>query len=159
MTIAIQIRSLSRSVEDLAGCVTALSDEAFLVGINGWAARDIVAHLIGWNRAVIEGSRQIMRGELPSYDIDSGDNYSKVNAAFVREYATPNKEELLAELRQSANELQEFLHALDPSAWARDYGVKNQGSTVTIRSTVDELIDDYDHHRRQIEEWRKGVDA
>jgi hypothetical protein len=159
MTIATQIRDLGSGAEDLAECVSSLSDELFLEKINGWSARDIVAHLVGWNRAVIEGSRQIMRGNLPSYDIDSGENYSKVNAAFVREYSSPLKGPLLAELRRSARELQEFLRSLDPGAWARDYGVENQGATVTLRSTVEELIEDYTHHRQQIEEWRRKVGA
>lgn len=159
VTIATQIRNLGCRVEDLVECVESLSEESFLERINGWSARDIVAHLVGWNRAVIEGSRSIMRGDLPSYDIDSGENYSKVNDALVREYSSTNRSELLAELRASAIELQDFLRSLDPGAWARDYGVENQGTTVTIQSTIDELIADHAHHRRQIEEWKSEVGA
>jgi hypothetical protein len=121
--------------------------------LNGWSPRDILAHLIGWNRHVIEGSRQIQRGELPFYDIDPGENYSTVNAALVHQYSATDRQLLLEELHASARDLQEFLGSLDAEVWASDFGVRHGGSKVTIRDTVEELIEDYDHHRRQIEEW------
>jgi hypothetical protein len=34
----------------LAAAVRALPEERFLAPLRGWSARDIVAHLIGWNR-------------------------------------------------------------------------------------------------------------
>jgi len=36
------------------------------------------------------------------------------------------------------------------SPWSRDYGVRHKAQTVTIRSTVDDLIVDYAHHSEQI---------
>ena len=83
MTIDGQIARLDRSVEELAAAVASLDEKLFLERLNGWSSRDIVAHLVGWNRLIIEGSRQIMRGELPSYDVDPGENYSKVNAKLI----------------------------------------------------------------------------
>jgi hypothetical protein len=153
MTIETQISQLGASVEDFARCVASLNEELFLKNINRWSPRDIVAHLIGWNRYVIEGSKQIKRRELPVYDVDPGENYSKVNAVLVREYSSRDKKELLDELQASAQELKQFLRSLNPSEWDHDYGVRHQGSTITIQNTVDELIGDYAHHREQIEEW------
>ena len=124
----------------------------FLTPINGWSPRDIVAHLVGWNRYLVEGADQIRRGELPFYDIDPGDDYGKVNAVLVRKYSSTNREELLDELRVSARELQQYLRSLDPAEWDRDYGVRRAGATITIRNSVDELIADYDHHGVQIVE-------
>ncbi len=182
MKIAAQIEKLDRAVEALARSVNALDEPLFLAdlgrleaiarsataskqggagpkssaeggGSSGrWSPRDIVAHLVGWNRHVIEGSRQILRGELPFYDLDPGEDYSKVNAALVREIATADRSRLLAELRASARELSRFLQALDPDEWRRDHGVRHAGSVVTVETTVDELIEDYFHHRRQIED-------
>lgn len=154
MTIEMQVSKFGRSVDELAGCVASLDEELFLKKINRWSPRDIAAHLIGWNRYIIEGSKQIMRGELPFYDTDPGENYSNVNAALVRKYSSENKQELLDELRASAEELKQFLQSLDQSEWDRDYGVRHQGSTITIRNTVDDLISDYHHHNKQIEEWQ-----
>ncbi|NIM15166.1 MAG: ClbS/DfsB family four-helix bundle protein [Candidatus Aminicenantes bacterium] len=152
MTIEMQVTKLGHSVDDFAKCMAALNEELFLKKRNSWSPRDMVAHLIGWNRYIIEGSKQIKRGELPFYDIDPGENYSKVNAALVRKYSSRDRQELLDELQASAGELKQFLLSLDPSEWDRDYGVRHQGAVITIRNTVDDLIADYAHHRKQIEE-------
>jgi hypothetical protein len=155
MTIEMQVSKLGSSVDEFARCVGSLDEELFFKKINRWSPGDIVAHLIGWNRYIIEGSKQIKRGELPFYDIDPGENYSNVNAVLVRQYSSGGKQDLLDELRASAGELKQFLLLLDHSEWDRDYGVRHQGSTITIRNTVDDLISDYAHHRKQIEGWAK----
>lgn len=153
MTIETQIARFDRSVEEFIRCVIALEEELLLRNINGWSTRDIVTHLVGWNRYIIEGSNQIMRGELPFYDIDPGEDYSKVNAVLVREYSSKNKHELLDELRASAQELIQFLRSLGSSEWEQDYGVRHKEQIITIKNTVDELIEDYDIHRERIANW------
>ena len=117
----------------------------------------MVAHLIGWNRYIVRGGRQILCGELPFYDVDPGPNYSKVNAVLVREYADTDRSALLESLEASAGELMVFLRALDPSAWDRDFGVRHKGEMLTVKSTVDDLIADYHHHRVQLEELRASA--
>jgi hypothetical protein len=157
MTVETQITKLGLRVDEFARCVASLDEELFLKKINYWSPRDMVAHLIGWNRSIIEGSKQIKRRELPFYDIDPGENYSKVNAALVRQYSSTNKQELLDELQASAGELKQFLESLDHSEWNHDYGVRHRGAVITIQNTVDDLITDYSHHREQIETWAKRL--
>jgi hypothetical protein len=152
MTIEMQVSQLGSSVDEFARRVASLDEKLFLTKTDRWSPRDIVAHLIGWNRYIIEGSKQIKRGELPFYDIDPGENYSNVNAVLIRQYSSGDRQGLLDELRASAGELKQFLQSLDHSEWDRDYGVRHQGSTITIRNTVDDLISDYHHHKKQIEE-------
>jgi hypothetical protein len=155
VTIEEQIKRLDDNVGDLIRCVMSLKGKLFLEELNHWSPRDIVAHLTGWNRYLIDGSKQIMRGELPFYDVDPGDNYSKVNAVLVQEYSSRDRRELLDDLRASAGELTQFLQSLDPHNWDHDYGVRHKGLNITVRNSVDELIDDYAHHREQIEKWAK----
>ncbi|MCP4571828.1 MAG: ClbS/DfsB family four-helix bundle protein [bacterium] len=156
MTIADQISELDRSVDELAACLASLSEDLLLRKLNGWTPRDILAHLIGWNRYVVKGSLQLMKGELPFYDVDPGEDYAKVNAAILETYPSTNRAELLRELRESAAELGSFLASLNPASWDCDYGVRNQGSVITIKNTADDLIADYGHHCRQIESWCQG---
>ena len=139
----------------MAGFVESLREEQFLAELGNWSPRDIVAHLIGWNHHIIEGSHQIQRGELPFYDIDPGENYSKVNEELVRKINSTNRQALIKELHSSANDLEKYLLSLDPETWAKDFGVRHNESRVTIRETIEELIEDYDHHRKQIENWAK----
>ncbi len=157
MSIEEKIARFERSIDDFARCVCTLDQASFIKDISRWSARDILAHLIGWNRYVVEGSRQIKRGELPFYDVDSGENYSKVNSTLICEYSSENRANLLDDLRTSSKDLIEFLRSIDPGDWTRDYGVRNKGTIVTIRGTVDELIADYAHHRNQIMDWASGL--
>jgi len=149
-SIETQKGELSEAVESLAQLVEALDEQNFLGPLGRWSARDVVAHLIGWNRYTVQGARQIVRGELPFYDVDPGEDYANVNRTHLREYPSRVRDELLAELRTSARELSEALSLLDPDTWSRDYGVRHKGQTVTIRGTVDDLITDYAHHSEQI---------
>ena len=71
----------------------------------------------------------------------------------VRKYSSRDKIRLLDELESSADELKSFLCLIDPLEWDRDYGVRYQGFTITIRNTVDVLIEDFINHRQQIEQW------
>lgn len=151
-----QINRFNLAVGRFEASIASLESESFPERLNGWSPRDIVAHLVGWNSHVIEGAEQIQRGELPFYDIDPGENYSNVNEALVRAISATDREVLIEELRSSANGLENYLRSVAPEAWARDYGVRHHGARVTIRETVEELIDDYDHHRRQVEAWKKS---
>ncbi|HJS75016.1 MAG TPA: maleylpyruvate isomerase N-terminal domain-containing protein [Vicinamibacteria bacterium] len=148
--IEAQKAALAEAVESLALEIERLDEGTFLGPLGRWSARDVVAHLIGWNRYTVRGMAQIVRGELPFYDVDPGDDYANVNRAHVRDYPSRLRAELLSELRASARELSEALSALDLETWSRDYGVRHKGQTVTVESTVNDLIVDYAHHGEQI---------
>ena len=152
MKIEGQVKNLSHCVKGFAEYIDSLHREIFLKKTHGWSPRDILAHLIGWNRYTVKGCEQIRRGDLPFYFIDPGEDFCKVNAALVREYSSKDIRELLDELEASTNELIVFLGTVDPVDWDRDYGVRYQGFNITLRSTVDGLIEDYINHRQQLEE-------
>ncbi len=160
MTIENQINNLARAVGLLSECTITSNQELFLRKINSrWSPRDIIAHLTGWNRHIIKGGRQIINGELPFYDIDPGENYCNVNAALIRDYSSEDKQELIKTLNESAQDLTQFLQSIEPDAWDQDFGVRHAGQIITIRNTVDELIEDYVHHTKQIEEWIENLTA
>jgi hypothetical protein len=164
MAVEEQTARFEHSVGAFAASAAALDEGLFLNKTDGWTPRDIVAHLTGWNRHIVRGAKQILRGELPFYDVDPGPNYSKINAELAREIGDTNRSVLLEMLAESAGELKAFLQALPPSDWYRDFGVRHQGENltaeyaggevVTVKSTVDDLITDYDHLRAQLEELR-----
>ena len=154
MTVNEQINQLERRVVAFVGSVASLDERLFLRDVTNWTVRDIVAHLVGWNRYIVIGARQILQGELPFYDVDPGTDYSNVNAALIRECADTDRSALLESLAASTRELTAFLRAIDPAAWDRDFGVRHKGETLTVKSTVDDLIGDYHHHRVQLEEFR-----
>ena len=73
-----------------------------------------------------------------------------MNAELIRKYPSQDRNELLEELRSSKRELTAFLSSIDESAWDGDFGVRNEGATITVRNTIDDLIADYAHHREQL---------
>lgn len=160
MTIENQINNMNNAVGNLSECVISLNQELYLKKINNrWSPRDIIAHLTGWNWYTIKGCRQIINGELPFYEIDPGENCCNVNAALIRIYSSEDKRELIKTLNESAQDLTQFLQSIEPDAWNRDFGVKLAGQIITITNTVDELIEDYVIHTRQIEEWFENLPA
>ena len=148
---------LEQCVEAFADSVAALDECLFLRKVTSWTPRDIVAHLIGWNHHIATGAEQIMRGQLPFYDVDPGPDYSKVNAALVREWADTDRTALLNSLAASTQELTAFLRTIDRSAWDCDFGARHGSETLTVKRTVDDLIADYHHHRVQLEEFRASA--
>jgi hypothetical protein len=156
MTIKTQVNRFDHSVKDFARCIEALSEKSFLAKLNGWSPRDILAHLIGWNRYTITGCEQIRKGQIPFYFIDPGDDFSKVNAVLVQQYAATDQKELLGELEVSAQALKQYLLSLTPTEWEADYGVRYAGSPITIRNSVEALLEDYIAHRQEIEEQGGG---
>ena len=67
-----QIKQLDQAVSKFKTCIQDLPESKFLQPINGWTPRDVLAHLIGWNRLYITGLREIKNGEQPSYFRDEG---------------------------------------------------------------------------------------
>ena len=154
--IETQTKNLGEGVREIRAAVEALSDDAFLGALGSWTPRDVVAHLIGWNRYCVRGARQLLEGERPFYDIDPGEDYSKVNARLVAEYPSENRTELLAEHEKAAHELAEFLRSLSEEQWSGSTGVLLEGEELTIRLTVDWLIEDHHHHSEQIRDLAKN---
>ncbi len=167
MTVEKQVGRFEYSVKAFAASAAALDEGLFLSEVNCWTPREIVAHLVGWNRHIVRGAKQVLCGELPFYDVEPGPNYSDVNAAIVREYADTDCAVLLERLSETAGELTAFLRAMEPGEWDRDFGVRHKGEglsveftageVVTVKSTVDDLIADYDYHRGQLEELRANA--
>ncbi len=147
--------ALMRSIERFAGSVETLPDDLFLHEIDGRSPRDIVAHMIGWNRYAIEAQGELRRGRLPACLADPGPDFSAVNGASVRRYASRDRGELLEQLRESAAEYDRMLRALPPAEWDENHGVTWRGRRVTAGWLADALGRDYDEHREEIVGWPK----
>lgn len=159
MNIREQVEVFDHRVQEFRKCIVSVPPESFLIPLEDdeWSARDILAHLIGWNRYTIQGCEQIRRGDLPFYFIDPGQDYGKVNTSLICAYPARDMQELLDELQASWQELKEYLLGLDPADWEQDFGVRYQEVAITLQNSVEALADDYRHHRAQIEDWLTRV--
>ncbi len=154
MTVEKDIGGLAACAVEFAACIASLPQELFLAPMDAWAPRDVLAHLIGWNRYTVEGSRMLLRGEMPPFYVDAGDDFAAVNAVSVLKYASRERRALLAELEASLQELEQYLRTLSEDEW--EAGVEHGPHRVTIRNSVQALSADYANHRAQIERWAEG---
>jgi hypothetical protein len=146
--------TLTEAFQAFLKVVQSVPDDLYLSPINGWSTRDVVAHLVGWNRNMIEAGKEILRGGKPSYYPDAPNDYKNINGAFVSLYSSRDKTFLLNELAVSLSELEAFVHGLDPSERTADYGVVHyRGGPATIARLIDSLAGDYQYHRNEIQEW------
>ena len=141
--------AVGRFVESVEG----LPEEAFLREVDGRSPRDIVAHLIGWNRYTVEAHDELQRGELPACLADTGEDFATVNARSMERYASRDRRELLNELRASAEELDRLLASLPPEEHDDNHGVTWRGRAVTVGWLADAVSGDFDEHREEIENW------
>ncbi len=145
-----------RSMHQFMRTVRTLTPEQFAEAMNGWSARDVVAHLIGWNRACIDIADAVHREEAPAALIDPGEDFSEVNARFVRQYDATDMTELLRELELSYQELARHLYTVDEQDWARETAIPGWDDTITLESVVRDLSGDYAAHMQEIASWRQS---
>jgi len=147
--------ALKGAHQEFCEVIQALPDDLFLTKIDDWTPRDVVAHLVGWNRRMIQACQAILAGRTPDYYADAPNDYRTINAEYVARFASPSKETLLGELGAGLKELVEFAAALDPAEWEASHAVRHyRGALATVASTLATLAGDYSEHARQIREWR-----
>ena len=146
--------SLTSSYNDFVACVLSIPEALFLSPMNGWTPRDIVAHLIGWNRFMIQSSISILAGEPPAYYTDAPSDYTNINAAFVEYHSSRSRGQLLAELALSITEFESYVADLPASEMTASHGVTHySGQPATVAKIVRSLTSDYEHHTRQLNAW------
>lgn len=145
--------ALAASIARFVEAVEEQPDRLFLQAVDGRTPRDIVAHLIGWNRNAIEVDAALRRGELHPSLGDPGPNFSKTNALSMARYDSRDKGQLLGQLRDSAADYDAMLRALPEVEWDDNHGVFAGRWAVTNGSLAGALVRDFDEHREEIEHW------
>lgn len=149
-----QAAHLTAAAADLADAVPARPPDAKVT--TQWTAREVIAHLIGWNRLYVGGCQAILAGRVPAYYADPGPNFGKINAILVARHGRGDMDGLLADLRASAADLAAYIGQLPQAPWAADRGVRQGGRVLTVQRAVDALIEDYGHHRVQMAGHRRA---
>ncbi len=145
---------LINAYKDFIGIILCLSDERFLSPMGGWAPRDVVAHLAGWNDLMIEASSSILAGKSPAYYADSPNDYRNINSGFTTKYSSRSKQELLADLAASLERFKVFVLSLPDEEMTAHHGVRHYGGDpATVTRIINSLAGDYRSHAQQIREW------
>lgn len=153
MSMRAEIDSLAERMRAFIDQMRRLPKGAFLEKMDGWSPRDTFAHLIGWTELTREACEEIRAGEAPEFYSDPGEDFAKVNAKLVARFDSRDLEMLIQQQLAAHAELVEYLRGIDPADWYRDFGVRVQGNTETIRGLVDAVSEDFDAHGAQIARW------
>jgi hypothetical protein len=146
-----QLTDLDLAYEAFVKTAEELSPENFLKSLGGWTPRDILAHFIGWNRITLVGCAEICEGVEPFYFHDGTNDYRKVNAAFLKQFDSTDRELLLQQMKFTKESLISYLKAVRENEWDLDTGVVHyRGGPATVARCVDSLIRDYRKHREEI---------
>jgi hypothetical protein len=146
--------SLHSAYHDFVAGVLSVPEARFLASMNGWSPRDVVAHLIGWNRLMIQSGISILAGEPPAYYADAANDFRSINAAFVAAYSLPTKADALRRLDLTMGEFEAYIAGLSAAQLFSDRGIRHHsGQPATVAKLIGSLAGDYALHARQIREW------
>jgi len=87
-----------------------------------WSLKDIMAHIIGWERLSIEKVKAVKNGNLPKWI----DNVEKQNIKIVDKYKNKSWSGVYEELIKSGNEMIREYESLPVDLWTKQAGPNPQ---------------------------------
>lgn len=145
--------ALATAIARFVAALEARPMRLFLHAQGDRTPREIVAHLIGWNHAAVVARAAIARGELPESRVDSGPDLGKTNARAMATYGSQDKATLPAQVRDAAAAWDAMLRALPGAERDQANGVRLGAWSISNGAMVEALTEDYDHHRKEINQW------
>lgn len=148
------ISKLIETRQEILNTASALSskeqNEVFL-GI--WSAKDLLAHLVGWDFTNLEAAKQILAGELPDFYNYHDRDWKTYNARLVAEHRKEDFAELLSSVKDSLQKLSSLLETIPAEEFDKDRGIRAGGYKVTIARLLQAEINDERTHYSQIKEF------
>lgn len=136
------VAARSRILEAARQLSPAERDEVFL-GV--WSAKDLLAHLAGWDYTNLEAVGEILAGRKPGFWQHYDRDWQSYNARLVAEYERDDFGELVALVEQSHRKLIEYLQTVQADEWVK---------RSKIGSLLRAEIKDEEEHHRQVGEFR-----
>jgi hypothetical protein len=137
-----------RKVLDAASRLTPQQQDAIFLG--DWSARDLLAHLAGWDDANRQAVQEILAGQKPSFLQYRDRDWKSYNARLVAHYRRDSWSELLEVVESSLRHLLDLLQAIP----AEDY-VNHRRIARLIRADAK----DVEEHARQLDDFRAAQSA
>jgi hypothetical protein len=127
-------------------------DQMGIVWFDRWSVKDIVAHVLGWEREMTGALQRIARGERPTPEgVDYSDS-DAWNAGFSLAYKHVLPPTVVAEWQQVHANYVKAAQAVPDDR----YGVRDDGKPATVNRLLE--TSGYGHfreHAAQIKEWRQ----
>ena len=141
--------------------------------IDEWTVKDILGHIVSWNREFRREIEIILQGRHPGveYQIVEDDEYQDWNQQQAARKKKWTWEQILADLELDHQEAQELVERLQPSefsqrgvtAWSEAAVVKPETITRQDTESVETLVTFHWRHANQhvneILKWRKNLNT
>jgi len=141
-----------RKILDAASSLSPVEQDEIFLGI--WSAKDLLAHLVGWDSTNLEAAKGILAGRLPNFYSYHDRDWKTYNARLVAEYKRDDFAGLVLSVEHSHQRLIDFLKTIPAEEFDKDRGVRFKGYKVTIARLLQVEIDDEKTHLTQVEEFR-----
>jgi hypothetical protein len=154
--IAGLVDARSKILASVAALPPAQQDVVFL---GEWSVKDLLAHLIGWDFANLEATKEVLAGKLPSFYAHHDHDWRTYNARLVAEHKREDFAALLEAVEDSHRQLEEYLRTVPAEEFGKDRGLRFRGWRVTITALLKAETSDERKHHEQIEEFRRRAAA
>ena len=139
-------RDAWRPYEALAGVADELLDRP-VADAHGWSARDLIAHMVGWQDVALRIARELAvsetsreRDRMDAEWIARGDD---LNAEMIDAWRSLSPDEVRDRLRAVPGELRGYLTVVPETRWVKH--------PTHMRTFVEETVEHYDDHRRDLD--------
>jgi len=121
-----------------------------------WSIKDLLAHLIGWDKTNLNAIKSVMQNQLPSFYEHRDHDWQTYNAMLVRKNKKDSFQELFVTAKDSHERLIKFLRTIPPETFNKDFGVRFHGYKVTIQRLLEAETEDEQTHCEQIRSFFKS---
>lgn len=132
------LADVRRRILDVASSLPPDKQEQIFLGT--WSAKDLLAHLAGWDYTNLEAVKEILAGQRQSFRTHYDRDWASYNARLVSEYRREDFGELIALVEESHRELIDFLQAVPPNEYVKRRAI------ITLLGA--EVKDERTHHRQ-----------
>jgi hypothetical protein len=147
------LKTVDAEYRNLLKAIDGLDDTAMArVWFGAWSAKDVIAHVMGWEREMTGALERIARGERPTPEgVDYSDS-DAWNAKFAAGYHGISSRTVIADWQQAH---QGYVKAAQAIPGDR-YGEKDGKLATVNRLLQTSGSGHYKEHAPQILEWRKS---
>jgi hypothetical protein len=152
-----QLADARQAVVDAASSLAPWQQEQVFLGV--WTAKDLLAHLVGWDYANLESVQAILNDRLPGFYEHYDRDWKSFNERLVSEHRLDDFSDLLVSLRESHRKLIDSVSAVPAEEFFKDRGLRFKGYKVMIGNILQVEANDEKEHAAQIAEFRDASEG
>jgi len=147
------LQLLDKEYQNLRQAIDGLDEEQLSrAWFDSWSVKDIVAHVLGWEREMTGALERMARGERPTREGVDYSNVDEWNAKFSKAMTQISPQTVLAAWRQVHMNYVKAARAVSDDR----YGVREDGMPNTVNRLLEASgFGHYREHAGPIREWRQ----